>query len=117
MSPFCSPNVKNMTSQLADRCALLLALAFAASASPSLAQDIDRGQRLAGAWCASCHAVEPNQGTSDLAPAFELIANDPAKDDAQLRGWLVAPHPPMPDFNLSKDEYDLIGYIGSLRTE
>lgn len=97
---------------------LALAVLLATAAGPAWGQDIDRGRRLATSWCSSCHQVGPNQGTSDLAPAFEIVANDPAKTDKGLRAWLVAPHPPMPDFNLAEDEIDdLLGYIGSLRGE
>ena len=104
--------VKNPPARLT---ALALATFFAA-AVPASAQDIVRGERLAKAWCASCHQVGPDQGTSDVAPAFELVANDPDKADSDLRAWLIDPHPPMPDFNLAEDEIeDLIGYIGSLR--
>ncbi len=107
---------KTMTNPVAGCRAVVLVLLLAASASPALAQDMERGRRLAGAWCAGCHVVEPNQGTSDLAPSFEIVANHPDRDVDDLRGWLVSPHPPMPDLNLAKDEIDdLISYIGSLR--
>lgn len=107
-----------MQSRVVERCAAVLAVLIAAGAGPAWGQDVERGKRLAGAWCTACHQVEPAQGTSDLAPSFEIIANTPEKQDSDLRSWLISPHPPMPDFNLSKDEIDdLVGYIGSLRSE
>ena len=107
-----------MRNQPAERLALTLALLLVVVAGPAWGQDIDRGKRLAAAWCSSCHQVGPNQGTSDLAPAFEMVANDPTKTEGGLRAWLIDPHPPMPDLNLAEDEIeDLLGYIGSLRSE
>ena len=100
------------------RQAALALTAVIVAAAPAAAQDIARGERLAKAWCASCHQVGPNQGTSDVAPAFALIANDPDRPDSALRAWLIDPHPPMPDLNLAEDEIeDLIAYIGTLQAD
>ncbi len=97
----------------------LLSLVMAASELTVLAgvQDIDRGRRLAHIWCTSCHEVDSVEGSSSaLARAFSQIANDPYLDRGHLRGWLVAPHPPMPDPKLEDAEIaDLISYILSLR--
>ena len=107
-----------MQSRVVERCAVVLAVVIVATAGPAVGQDVERGKRLAAAWCTSCHQVEPQQGTSDLAPSFEIIANTRDKPESDLRAWLISPHPPMPDFNLSEDEIDdLLGYIGTLRSE
>lgn len=93
-----------------------LGLSFAASAS---AADAQLGKGLAQGWCAGCHEVEPNPvaGIPDSPPAFQTLADDPAYDEERLRGWLWAPHPPMPDLDLTRVEIEsLIAYIQSLKT-
>ena len=101
-------------SRRAPAAAALLAILLATGGAA--AQDAENGLRLARVWCVGCHLVEPGGGTSDVAPAFELIADNPALTDERLRGWLTAPHPPMPDLSLSQPEIsDLVAYIASLR--
>ena len=82
--------------------------------------DTTEGRTLAMEWCSSCHLVEPGQAaaTSDVAPSFPEMANNPAYTEERLRSWLWAPHPPMPDFDLSRYEIEsLVSYIMSLSTE
>ena len=89
-----------------------LGLASAASADP------DEGLRLARQWCTSCHIVEPGSSGSDAAPPFETIANDPVVTENGLRAWLADPHPPMPKFDLTRIEIDvIIDYITSLERD
>jgi mono/diheme cytochrome c family protein len=88
------------------------ALASAASADP------DDGLRLARQWCTSCHIVAPRTSGSDAAPTFETIANGPMVTDDGLRAWLGDPHPPMPNFDLTRTEIDaIVAYIKSLKRE
>ena len=91
--------------------ALLLLLAAAPTEATDLtaAAKADRGRFLARHWCASCHVVEreADRGT-DSAPPFPKLADDPTYTEARLRGWLAAPHPPMPDPGLSRREIDEI---------
>jgi hypothetical protein len=62
-----------------------------------------------------CHIVDTSGEETDAAPSFQSIAQDRSKDQAWLRAWLVAPHPRMPDLNLSRDEIDdIIAYLSSL---
>jgi mono/diheme cytochrome c family protein len=84
-------------------------------ASTAISGDVQRGERLARKWCSTCHLVAPDQGTtSDVAPPFKAIAA--RRDAAQISGWLIDPHPPMPDPNLTRREIDdLTVYIESLR--
>lgn len=77
----------------------------------------EEGRTLATEWCSGCHMVEPGAKptTTDAAPAFPEMANDPAYDEDRLRSWLWAPHPPMPDLDLSRNEIELlVQYIRSL---
>ena len=94
--------------------ALLLLLPLRAA---SAASDVEEGKALAREWCSSCHMVAPGvaPSTTDAAPPFPKMAEDPAYTEERLRGWLWAPHPPMPDFDLSRFEIEsLIAYIKSL---
>lgn len=82
------------------------------------AADAEIGEGLARSWCAACHEVEPNPaaGIPDSPPAFQTLADDPIYTEERLRGWLWAPHPPMPDLDLTRVEIDsLVAYIQSLR--
>lgn len=92
------------------------ALAFASGA---VADDIrvDQGRELAKLWCASCHVTSADQPKgADQAPAFQEIANDPAKTDIKLRAFLLDPHGGMPPLNLSREETNsVIAYINSMR--
>jgi mono/diheme cytochrome c family protein len=92
-------------------CGGLVAVAAPASA----AGDAQAGHALAQVWCSSCHVVDTSGQGRDTAPPFAAIAKQRAADRAWLRGWLTSPHPPMPNFNLSRKEIDdLIAYLESL---
>ena len=95
---------------------VLAALILAMPARAPAAGDAAAGQRLAEQWCRSCHLIAPGEGrTSDGAPAFQAVAEDPATTADGLRAWLFSPHPPMPNFDLSQREIDdLTAYILSL---
>lgn len=99
--------------------ALLVGLATAPAGAADLtaAAKAERGKFLARHWCTSCHVVEREGGHgTDAAPPFPKLADDPAYTEARLKGWLTAPHPPMPDPGLSRREIDeLTAYIISLR--
>ena len=83
------------------------------------AGDVDAGKAMAQRWCTTCHMIEPQSYTRtvDGVPTFVSIANNPAKTPERLETFLVDPHPPMPNFHLSRMEMDdLIAYIQSLKT-
>jgi mono/diheme cytochrome c family protein len=91
-------------------------LALAIPLAPADAADSARGGRLALQWCTGCHASGAGAAT-DAGPPFARMATDPAYTDERLKGWLAAPHPPMPNFNLSRAEIeDLVAYIRSLKS-
>jgi len=83
----------------------------------AVAQDAAQGHDLARRWCTSCHLVEPGTSSAaDTAPPFATIANDPKTTVEALHAWMVSPHPPMPNFNLSRqEEDDVVAYILSLK--
>ena len=87
------------------------------ASAPAAAADPAQGRLLANQWCTSCHVVEPGGPGVEVGPTFEAVADDPAVSSDRLRGWLAAPHPPMPDLNLSRLEIEsIVSYIESLRT-
>ena len=76
------------------------------------------GQAIAERWCASCHVVtaEQTQASADV-PSFRSIAMKTGKLD-WLSGFLAEPHPPMPNFSLTRQEIqDLVAYFESLRNK
>lgn len=92
-------------------CGVLLA---AGTALPAQA-GADNGERLAQRWCASCHAVGPQQtrAASD-APPFSAIAARENYSGALIALYLLNPHPRMPDMNLTRAEAaDLAAYIAT----
>lgn len=96
---------------------LVIALGAFATAAAA-AGDARTGRRLAEAWCAECHVVGPEVTgiSTDGAPPFAWIANNPAKSGSYLRAWLWDPHPPMPRLELGRHEIEhLVSYIESLR--
>lgn len=79
------------------------------------AGDAARGQALANTWCASCHLVDPNGTGKDTAPPFPQIAKQGLPDQDEARAFVTAPHPPMPNFDLTRDQIDdIVAYLNSL---
>lgn len=92
---------------------LSLVLAAVGHGGPAFGADAARGADIARRWCASCHLVSADQtrGTTG-APAFSEIAGREAFDAARVALFLLAPHPKMPDMNLSRSEAaDVAAYI------
>ncbi len=80
-------------------------------AGPGMAAgDAADGRATAQRWCANCHAAEPTGRGADVAPSFATIAQ--RRDAEYLRGFLSRPHPPMPPFELSRQDIDdLVAFI------
>lgn len=97
---------------------LVLALAAGLPASFALAADARQGLVIAKRWCAECHVVTADQTSAKAdAPSFADIARrkTPSKGGA-LQKFLMAPHPKMPDMQISRREADdLVAYITSLK--
>jgi cytochrome c len=92
------------------------ALLFVLVATPALAAgDIDAGRRLTQQWCTGCHVAARSGSGTDSAPPLPNIAQHQGRDRQWLRTWLTAPHPPMPNLNLSRQEIEnIIAYLESL---
>jgi mono/diheme cytochrome c family protein len=84
-------------------------------ANAAAAADAYQGRVLAKRWCATCHVVSADQTSGGTqAPPFAEIANKPGLTAASIALFLLRPHPPMPDMNLSRNEAaDLAAYIVS----
>lgn len=73
------------------------------------------GERLARQWCTACHLVNGGIPATDAAPPFATLAADPTRTESYLRAWISQPHPPMPDFSMTRREVDdLLAYIATL---
>lgn len=100
----------------------LVALCLLLVAGPLGAQnrvgDVEAGRALALRTCARCHVVaeQQSQPAIDGVRPFAAIARNPAVTEQSLRVFLQTPHPPMPDFSLTRREIDdAISYILSLK--
>lgn len=101
---------------MGTRLLAILALGILLPLTPAWgAGDKAEGAKIAKRWCSGCHAVGRGPMSSDKAPAFVALATDPSKTEGYLKGWISNPHPPMPNFNLSRQRIDdLVAYIRSL---
>jgi mono/diheme cytochrome c family protein len=92
---------------------LLLCAGYAWPATA--AGDAQSGRLLAQQWCSNCHIVGPSTQGPDTAPPFPAIARRHPQNDGWVRSWLSTPHPPMPDFNLGRQQIDdIVAYLESL---
>ena len=92
-----------------------LLLMMMAGSGAANAADPKAGEFLAEHWCTSCHVVGDTGNGNDAAPTFQAIATRHAGDASWLKAWLAAPHPPMPNLTLSREEIDnIVAYLGTL---
>lgn len=78
------------------------------------AGDADKGGLLVTEWCVSCHYVgaEERAVAADQAPPFAMVAR---YTDERLEAFLTRPHPPMPNFDLARQQIDdIIAYLRTL---
>jgi mono/diheme cytochrome c family protein len=87
-----------------------------AVALPAKAQgDPEHGRVLTRTWCTSCHVVDLEGRGADAGPALPALLGDGQRTADEIRGWLAAPHPPMPNFDLTRQEIeDIVAYLESL---
>ena len=92
---------------------LSLTIFSAAAIAATRAGDPFEGEKIAKRWCASCHVVSSDQKRGNTqAPPFSEIAEKPGLTAASIALFLLHPHPPMPDMNLTRNEAsDLAAYI------
>ena len=115
------------TSRFGMACAFTLFMLSAGYAGSGLAEtsvrenlQIEQGHELARVWCTQCHLIDPEGAgfAQSGAPTFSEVAAKPDQTREKIKLWLVDPHPPMPNLNLSRDEIEnLTSYILSLKAE
>ena len=111
-----------------DRTAIIATCVFVLScllAGSTFAQDIvagasDKGATLAARLCSNCHLSDDTTRSAVPAgvPTFRGIANKPGQTGMHIVGVLMAPHPPMPNINLSREEIgDIVAYLQTFRND
>lgn len=97
--------------------ATMPSLVHGQAAQTPLRGDAEAGRQTALRACATCHTVPGGPATTtDAAPTFLGIARNPQRTRADVTAWLMEPHMPMPNFQLTVREIaDLAAYIESLR--
>ncbi|MCC7049552.1 MAG: cytochrome c [Alphaproteobacteria bacterium] len=94
----------------------IAAVLIVATASPVLAAgDGAAGRRTAETWCAGCHLLgDENKAAMADVPSFPVIAQQKTPD--AIRAFLFNPHPPMPQFRLTRQDIeDLVQFITELK--
>lgn len=101
-----------------SRLIVLMALLIAA-APTAHAENAANGQRLSRSLCTNCHIVEPGGTSKQVAadvPSFMAIAKMPGRNADKVQGFILNPHPPMPQVQLTAAELaDIASYIVSLK--
>lgn len=95
--------------------AVFIATALAGNGAPASAADVENGERWARRSCSGCHVVanDQRQASADV-PTFAAIARRPDFSTESVAGFLLSPHPTMPDFPLTRAEAeDIASYIAS----
>ena len=83
------------------------------------AADVAAGQKLARTVCVNCHVVAPGVGPSQPTagiPSFASVAAKPGQSADKIKAFIMNPHPPMPQVQLTVHELDnLAAYIMTLK--
>ena len=89
-----------------------------ATAALAAAGNAEAGRQFVMRSCSSCHATEAAKTATDNAPPFSAVAKTNKDNPAWIRGWLMAPHPPMPNISLSRQQIDdIVAYLSTLPVE
>ncbi|MFB6416773.1 MULTISPECIES: c-type cytochrome [Bradyrhizobium] len=96
----------------------LFSVVHTAAGAPRPASRTAEGQRLAQAWCQSCHAVERSiTDFFDEAPSFQAIADRSGTTALSLKVFWRTSHRNMPNLVISPEQADaLSAYILSLKS-
>ena len=96
---------------------IALALCIGYTSVAEAAGNAEAGRQMVLRSCSSCHATESSAIATDGAPPFSAVAKTNKERPAWIRGWLMSPHPPMPNISLSRQQIDdIIAYLSSLPT-
>ncbi len=98
---------------------LMLSCSGASALAEAADARVERGETLARALCAPCHAVgKDGQSPHDGAPAFRALDERVDLDSfmERLRQGLTSAHGDMPTFRFAReDARDLIAYLRSVQ--
>jgi mono/diheme cytochrome c family protein len=98
---------------------LMLSCAFGGASPQARAADTASGREVARKLCVNCHIVEPDGAAGTVNPAipsFMAIADKEGQSESNLHGFILNPHPPMPEIQLTTHELENIAaYILSLK--
>ena len=104
---------RRIRSGLGALLAIVATVAAAGSANAAERGDPAMGETLAERWCLSCHSAQARG--ADTAPPLPQLMRGRSDDEARLRGWLAAPHPPMQGIDLSRQQTeDIIAWLRRL---
>jgi mono/diheme cytochrome c family protein len=93
---------------------VLAALALLPSAAWA-AGNAANGEALTRVWCANCHVTDSSNSGRDSAPSLSEVAQRGTPDQMRARIFLSSPHPPMPNFNLARQQIDdIVAYLKTL---
>jgi mono/diheme cytochrome c family protein len=98
---------------------LIIRLHGAGGPAQEIPGDATKGQRLADAWCAECHAVRTKVfSEQEDAPSFPAIAQLPSTTALSLNAFLRSNHRSMPNFMITRaDADDIVAYVLSLKRQ
>ena len=103
--------------RIAALISLTLCIGYSGLAYAAAAGNAEAGRQLVTRSCSSCHATEGSATATDNAPPFSAVAKTNKERPAWIRGWLMSPHPPMPNISLSRQQIDdIVAYLSSLPT-
>jgi len=94
------------------------ALLVTALARPAAAEDLERGKKLLGESCGSCHAIGGGDSPDKAAPAFRTIGQRYPVDalEEALAEGIMTGHPAMPEFKFDADDVGaIIAYLKSIQ--
>jgi mono/diheme cytochrome c family protein len=96
----------------------LTAMIGHAAIAQAASGNAEAGRQLVMRSCSSCHATESAKTATDNAPPFSAVAKSNRERPAWIRGWLMSPHPPMPNISLSRQQIDdIVAYLGTLPSD
>ena len=103
------------------RIGIFVGIAISIGCAPialAAAGNAEAGRQFVMRSCSSCHATEAAKTATDNAPPFSVVAMTNKDNPAWIRGWLMAPHPPMPNISLSRQQIDdIVAYLSTLPLE
>lgn len=98
---------------------VLAAALLGMAAQSGAAADRATGKTLAQKLCVNCHIVAPGENAAPVTagvPSFAAIAAKPEQTAEKVGAFILNPHPPMPEVQLTNRERgDLAAYIMSLK--